>query len=293
MNHLERTSEKNGVREPISLYNGQIIDGRNRYRACCDLGITPPTREWDGNGSPVNFVVSANLHRRHLTTSQKAAVSVAIKTALETEARERQRMAGKLKEKFPEAQEKGQARDLAGKIVGVSGRYIDEAEKIKDTDSRLFDEVHRGEKTLQQAKREIRHAEVIKTVQLPSDRYRVLYADPLWKYDNSGLDDYGHAERHYPTLTIDELTALEVPSIVENNAVLFLWVPSPLLEEAFEVINAWEFKYKTAFVWDKIKHNYGHYNSVRHEFLLVCTRGSCTPDAHHLFDSVQRHRKKR
>jgi N6-adenosine-specific RNA methylase IME4 len=41
-------------------------------------------------------------------------------------------------------------------------------------------------------------------------------------------------------------------------------------------------------VWDKIKHNMGHYNSVRHEFLLVCTRGSCQPDVKGwLFDSVQ------
>lgn len=239
----------------------------------------------------MNFVISANLHRRHLTTSQKATVSVAIKTALETEARERQRLGGKLKERFPEApdqaHEKGQARDLAGTIVGVSGRYVDEAERIKDIDPHLFDEVHRGKKTLQEAKREIRHAEVVKTTQLPSDRYRVLYADPPWKYNNSGLDDYGYAERHYPTLTIDELTALDVASIVEDEAVLFLWVPSPLLEEAFKVIHAWNFKYKGSFVWDKIKHNYGHYNSVRHDFLLVCMRGSCTPDIPRLFDSVQ------
>ena len=282
---------KNGVREPICLYNGQIIDGRNRYRACCDLGITAPTREWGGNGSLVDFVVSANLYRRHLTTSQKAAVAVAIKAALETEARERQRMGGKLKEKFPEAHdqahEKGQARDLAGTIVGVSGRYVDEAERIKDASPHLFGEVHRGEKTLQEAKREIRHAEVVKTAQLPSDRYRVFYADPPWKYNNSGLDDYGHAERHYPTMSIDELTALDVASIVEDNAVLFLWAPSPMLEAAFEVINAWRFTYKGSFIWDKIKHNYGHYNSVRHEHLLVCARGSCTPDTPRLFDSVQ------
>jgi hypothetical protein len=44
------------------------------------------------------------------------------------------------------------------------------------------------------------------------------------------------------------------------------------------VIEAWGFTYKTSFVWDKVRHNYGHYNSVRHELLLVCTRGSCTPD---------------
>ena len=57
-----------------------------------------------------------------------------------------------------------------------------------------------------------------------------------------------------------------------------MWVTSPLLEECFPVIKAWGFKYKTSFVWDKVGHNFGHYNSVRHELLLVCTRGSCTPD---------------
>jgi N6-adenosine-specific RNA methylase IME4 len=59
-----------------------------------------------------------------------------------------------------------------------------------------------------------------------------------------------------------------------------------LLEECFDVIRAWGFKYKTSFVWDKVKHNMGHYNSVRHELLLVCTKGSCTPDVPKLFDSV-------
>ena len=53
------------------------------------------------------------------------------------------------------------------------------------------------------------------------------------------------------------------------------------------MIRAWGFEYKTSFVWDKVKHNFGHYNSVRHEFLLVCTRGSCTPDNSELLDSVQ------
>jgi N6-adenosine-specific RNA methylase IME4 len=118
-------------------------------------------------------------------------------------------------------------------------------------------------------------------------KYRIVYADPPWKYNDSGLDDYGHAERHYPPMTITELCALPVCELTEDNAVLFLWVTSPLLEECFKVIMAWGFKYKSSFVWDKIKHNFGHYNSVRHEFLLVCTKGSCTPDVQKLYDSVQ------
>jgi N6-adenosine-specific RNA methylase IME4 len=88
-------------------------------------------------------------------------------------------------------------------------------------------------------------------------------------------------------MSIEELCLLPVKDLAEDNAVLFLWVTSPLLEDAFRVIHAWGFDYKTSFVWDKVKHNMGHYNSVRHEFLLVCVRGSCTPDNMRLYDSVQ------
>lgn len=124
-------------------------------------------------------------------------------------------------------------------------------------------------------------------IQPPDGKYRIIYADPPWKYNDKGLDEYGHAERHYPTMTIDQLCELPIKHLAEDNAALFLWVTSPLLEDAFQVVRAWGFEYKTSFVWDKVGHNFGHYNSVRHEFLLVCTRGSCTPDNLKLFDSVQ------
>jgi len=74
---------------------------------------------------------------------------------------------------------------------------------------------------------------------------------------------------------------------MDKNSVLFLWVTSPLLERCFPIIEAWGFEYKSSFVWDKVKHNMGHYNSVRHELLLVCVRGACKPDVSRLVDSVQ------
>ena len=120
------------------------------------------------------------------------------------------------------------------------------------------------------------------------NKYRIIYADPPWAYGDtrSGMGTTG-ATDHYPTMPLKDICALPIKNISEENAVLFLWVTSPLLEECFEVIKAWGFKYKSSFVWDKIKHNMGHYNSVRHEFLLICTRGSCVPDEAKLFDSVQ------
>jgi N6-adenosine-specific RNA methylase IME4 len=124
--------------------------------------------------------------------------------------------------------------------------------------------------------------------------YRIIYADPPWKYVGlNQADEYGHAERHYECLDDEQLKSYKVggirlvKEIADENSVLFLWVTSPLLARCFAIIDAWGFSYKSSFVWDKVKHNMGHYNSVRHEFLLICTRGSCTPDSGKLIDSVQ------
>ena len=118
--------------------------------------------------------------------------------------------------------------------------------------------------------------------------FRVIYADPPWSYGSSGVidggDSYGRAERHYETLTIDQLCALRdangrrISDVARDDAVLFLWVTSPLLAECWPVIESWGFHYKALMVWHKLAHNYGNYVSVRQELLLICTKGSCLPD---------------
>ncbi len=59
----------NGMRVPVVLCDGAILDGRNRYRAALLAGVEVPTVQFDW-ADPLSFVISANLHRRHLTTSQ-------------------------------------------------------------------------------------------------------------------------------------------------------------------------------------------------------------------------------
>ena len=134
-------------------------------------------------------------------------------------------------------------------------------------------------KAVQEAKR-------LPTPPLPEGKYRVIYADPPWKYSDELIEGYGAATHHYPPMSIEELCILAIRELAVDCAVLFIWATSPMLAETFKVIEAWGFDYKTSFVWDKVRHNYGHYNSVRHEFLLICVRGSCTPDSEELHDSV-------
>jgi N6-adenosine-specific RNA methylase IME4 len=121
----------------------------------------------------------------------------------------------------------------------------------------------------------------------PGDKkYRIIYADPPWKYGNAMPDYVTEPQDYYLLMDTSDICKMPVKDVLEDDAVLFLWSTSPHLPEALEVAKSWGFTYKTSFIWDKVKHNMGHYNSVRHELLLVCTRGACTPDVKKLFDSV-------
>lgn len=135
--------------------------------------------------------------------------------------------------------------------------------------------------------RELASQNIVNIGTWPKGKYRVIYADPPWQYSNRQADYSTTQDDYYVTLPIEKICSLPVKELALENAVLFLWTTSPVLEDALSVINAWGFKYKASFVWDKIKHNMGHYNSVRHEFLLVAVRGSCPPDTPKLYDSVQ------
>jgi len=117
-------------------------------------------------------------------------------------------------------------------------------------------------------------------------KYRVIYADPPWQYGERPLEDHGPVTHDFAPMSVEELCALPVKELAEKDAVLFLWVPSTFLEEAYKVVKAWGFKYKTSFVWNKKNGTHGYFVQTQHEFLLICTRGSCLPDVKKKLNSV-------
>lgn len=72
---LVKDIREHGQREPIVLHDETILDGRNRYRACLEADVVPRFIDWDGQGSVESFIISKNLHRLHLTTSQRSMVA--------------------------------------------------------------------------------------------------------------------------------------------------------------------------------------------------------------------------
>lgn len=147
--------KKNGLRESIWLYEDKIIDGRNRYRACIEAGVEPKFRKWLGDGSAVPaiesltaFVVSLNLHRRHLTESQRAMIGARIKPLFEAEAKKRQAHGQTAPGKtLPPnlAEALGDSRDDAARAVKVSHGSINSASAVlKDGSPNLINAVDAG-----------------------------------------------------------------------------------------------------------------------------------------------------
>jgi N6-adenosine-specific RNA methylase IME4 len=101
--------------------------------------------------------------------------------------------------------------------------------------------------------------------------FGTIYADPPWRYRNQGTR--ASTDKHYPTMTVDEIAALPVAGLAANDAHLHLWTTNAFLFEAQRVLDAWGFEYKSLFVWCKPQMGLGNYWRVSHEFLLLGVRG--------------------
>jgi len=108
-------------------------------------------------------------------------------------------------------------------------------------------------------------------------RFRTLVVDPPWRFRNArtGGSFTSGASQKYQTLTIEELSALDIDSIAARTAVLFLWVPVALLPDALRVMNAWRFKYKTAIAWHKLyRLGMGYWFRNSFELCLLGVKGN-------------------
>lgn len=102
-------------------------------------------------------------------------------------------------------------------------------------------------------------------------KFRTIYADPPWEYDKTV--GRGAANHHYRTMSLKAICAEPVAQLVEREAHLHLWTTNGFLREAFEVMEAWGFRYKSCFIWVKPQLGTGNYWRVSHEFLLLGIRG--------------------
>jgi N6-adenosine-specific RNA methylase IME4 len=104
-------------------------------------------------------------------------------------------------------------------------------------------------------------------------KFQTILADPPWAYSNQATR--AATDNHYDTMSIDEICELPINRLADESAHLHLWTTNAFLFEAKRLMDAWEFEYKSAFIWTKPSMGIGNYWRVSHEYLLFGKRGDC------------------
>jgi hypothetical protein len=156
---------EDGLLDPITLYEGKILDGRHRQRACDERGVEARYEEWNPSCgiSPLEWVIARNLHRRQLTIAQKAALAVEVKDQLAEAARERMRDGGR---KGGQTAGRGRpigggpightpirSRNVAAEQFGVGAKSVERADQIRRRDPTVFERLKTGEVTISGAQK--------------------------------------------------------------------------------------------------------------------------------------------
>lgn len=303
---LEASILVEGCRDALVCWGEVLVDGHNRYKICSEHNIPYQVlqRDFADRNEAKLWMIRNQLSRRNLPNFVRSELALKLKPVIAEIAKEKQREAGGAVCQKSDKAVIDTKRELA-KVADVSHDTIAKVEKIiASAPEEVKTQLRKGEMSINQAYRQVKEAErkaerqsaITEQLSQPKTssyvdifttdkKYRVIYADPPWSYnDRQDTVYHGGAVKHYPTMPLDEICAIPIPA--EKNAVLFLWTTSPMLEDSFKVINAWGFNYKSSFIWDKVSTAMGNYNSVRHEFLLICVRGSCVPDVPKRLDSV-------
>jgi len=325
LKHLELNIKENGCLDPIKVNkDGVILDGHNRYDICTrnNIEFTTTVLDLGDEDEEKKWIYLNQLGRRNLTKEMfEIYIGKYYKANKQKHGTNRFSREDNLSslENLKDIAEKFNKNE---KAVKRAGKYVEDIESIEDISTGFEEKILNSEikatkneitqlantskidtdkaqkivkkvveekKSITAATREVVNDSLEHKDLKPTDKkYNVIYADPPWQYNATLPPLYGDARNHYSTMSIDEICAMSVKDICDDNCVLFLWVTSPMLPEGIKTIEAWGFEYKTSIVWDKVKHNVGSYVSARHEFLLIAGRGKATPTMENkkLYDSV-------
>jgi N6-adenosine-specific RNA methylase IME4/ParB-like chromosome segregation protein Spo0J len=294
------------------LIEYEILDGRNRYRACQLLGIEPITEIYDGD-DPLELVLSLNLHRRHLSESQRGMVAAKVANI---QLGDNQHGGSANLQTQPVSQAK------AAEMLNVSPRTVAAAVKVRDEAApelvRAVESgrvsvsaaadvatlpkaeqvviVARGEREILEAAKQIRadKAEVkkaeriaevtrqmqeiaVSTPRAPAGLFHVICIDPPWPYDDgnsaSTYDPNGRrAANPYPEMTLEQIAALDIPAA--SDCVLWLWTTHKFMRHSFALLDGWGFEDKAVLTWAKDRMGLGRWLRSQSEFCIMAVKGS-------------------
>lgn len=297
---LEANVRADGCRDPLVVWNGKniLLDGHNRNDICERFGIPFKTSEkhFEDRDAAKVWIINNQFGRRNLTLFQRAELGLKLEPLLAAKAKERQRggRGGMLLQNSGQA--KGTTEKDIAKVAGVSHDTIHKAkviaakapEPVKEQLRRgetsinsVYTDIRRKEKEDRREERRESNRKLINAAPAPTAaiksgaKFSTIVIDPPWDWGDEGdVDQLGRARPVYGTMPFDEVKALPVAKLADDDCHLYLWITNRSLPKGFALLDAWGFRYVTCLTWCKPSIGMGNYFRGSTEQVLFAVKGS-------------------
>ena len=290
---LEASIINEGCRDALVIWNDTLIDGHNRYKICREHNVPFETvqREFKDRNDVLLWIINNQLSRRNLPKYVYSVLALKKEPIIAAMAKENQIASGGA---VPQKSARPiETRKELAKIAGVSHDTIAKVKKIETVATpEMKAELRNGNMSINQAYQHVKHmekeahreearqqnAEKVQAISNPLDAqglFQTIVIDPAWDYSEEGDNDaFGRIKPNYHTMSIEEIEALPIARIADENCHLYIWVTNRTFQKGFRLFEAWGFRYITCLTWVKPHFGVGNYFRSQTEHVLFGVRGS-------------------
>jgi N6-adenosine-specific RNA methylase IME4 len=303
---LEANILQDGCRDPLVTWQGTLIDGHNRHAICTKNGIEFETveMEFESRAHVRVWMRDNQGGRRNLSPAWKIELELGNKEDLleigkakrvESGKEARDKQLGVLSQNDTTPTPPVSTRAEIAKAAGTSTGQVGMAEQVKKKAPALWEKAKQGDigisTAYQQVKRiekeerresrreenraKVAEAATPEEIAESGAKFATIIIDPPWDWGDEGdQDQLGRARPDYATMSKEQLLALPLHDLSDDDCHLYLWITNRSLPKGFELMERWGFRYVTAITWAKPHFGMGNYFRGQTEHVLFGVKGS-------------------
>jgi N6-adenosine-specific RNA methylase IME4 len=291
LEQLEANIIKDGCRDPLVLWGEILIDGHNRHEICTRNFIPFKTvvKNFENRDDAMDWMDANQLGRRNIQPQQADFLRGRIynrrKKAVGSNLPQN-RLKDQNDPLVSTAEQVATETGVSPATVKRNGKMAEEVENDPEllaaiNDRTEFKKVKREKKEKKRESRRQQNREKIESAPEPEKiietgaKFATIVIDPPWDWGDEGdQDQMGRARPDYATMSKEQLMALPVGALADDDCHLYMWITNRSLPKGFDLIKAWGFRYITAITWAKPSFGMGNYFRGQTEQILFAVKGS-------------------